>query len=129
MASISTDIAQKVDITARAFNSFNLQLDITNTNGSILDLTGYKVYFEIRSINNTLLRGLTNDNSSPYSDEGSLYNTSAVSLTEASGIITIAENATNMDFSKGSYKYSLKLESSSGQLKTWMLGKFKINSD
>jgi len=34
-----------------------------------------------------------------------------------------------MDFSKGSYKYSLKLESSSGQLKTWMLGKFKINSD
>tara|TARA_B100000424_G_C22668698_1_gene367253 strand:+ start:153 stop:542 length:390 start_codon:yes stop_codon:yes gene_type:complete len=129
MASISTDIAQQVDITARAFNSFNLQLDITNTNGSILDLTGYKVYFEIRSINNTLLRGLTNDNSSPYSDDGSLYNTSAVSLTEASGIITIAENATNMDFSKGSYKYSLKLESSSGQLKTWMLGKFKINSD
>jgi len=33
MASISTDIAQQVDITARAFNSFNLQLDITNTNG------------------------------------------------------------------------------------------------
>tara|TARA_R100000353_G_C6431231_1_gene175963 strand:+ start:168 stop:557 length:390 start_codon:yes stop_codon:yes gene_type:complete len=129
MATISTDIAQQVDITARAFNSFNLQLDITNTNGSILDLTGYKVYFEIRSVNNTLLKGLTNDTSSPYSDNGSLYNTSAVSLTETSGIITIAENASNMDFSKGTYKYSLKLESSSGQLKTWMLGKFKINSD
>lgn len=129
MATINTDIAQQIDITARAKNSFNLELQVSNTNGAALDLTGYNVYLEIKSIAGNLLKGFTNNNSSPYNNDGTLYNVNAVSLTAASGIINISENAAGMDLSKGSYKYSVKLESGTNQIKTWMFGKFKINDD
>ena len=129
MATINTDIAQQIDITARAKNSFNLQLEVSNTNGSPLNLTGYNVYLEIKTIAGNLLKGFTNNNSSPYNNDGTLYNVSSITLTEASGIINISENATGMDLSKGTYKYTVKLESSADQIKTWMFGKFKINDD
>lgn len=129
MATINTDIAQNIGIIARAGDSFNLQISITDSSSDTFDLTGYKVYFEIKSNTNVLLKGLTNDVSSPYSDAGSLYNTSAITLTATAGIITVSESATNMDFTKGNYKYIVKLKSSTGEIKTWMYGKLKINDD
>jgi len=129
MATINTDIAQQIDITARAKNSFNLELQVSNASGAALDLTDYNVYLEIKSIAGNLLKGFTNNNSSPYNNAGTLYNVNAVSLIATSGIINISENAIGMDLSKGSYKYSVKLESGPNQIKTWMFGKFKINDD
>ena len=127
MATINTDIAQTTDIIARSNNSFNLKININNSSGGDFDLTGYKVYFEIKAAaTSVLLRGLTNDTSSEYTSNN-LYSTTAVSI--ADGTITMAESADNMNITKGVYKYTLKLKSSEGQLKTWMLGKFKINDD
>jgi hypothetical protein len=131
MAEINTDIAQNIDIIARASDSFNLNVNITNSDESSFDLTGYKIYFEVKTAaQGTLLVGLTNDTDSPYSDSGSLYNTSAISLnTPTEGKITISETGSSMDITKGTYKYTLRLKSSSGSIKTWMYGKFKLNSD
>ena len=129
MATISTDIAKNVGIIARSGDSFSLQLSITDSNAEAFDLTGYKVYFEIKSNTNVLLRGLTNDTSSPYSDSGSVYTTDAITLIAESGIITVAASAASMDFTKGNYKYKVKLKSSATEIKTWMYGQLKINDD
>jgi len=131
MAEITTDIAQNIDIIARASDSFNLDINITNSDGTNFDLTSYKVYFEIKTISQgTLLLGMTNDTSAPYSNSGSLYNTSAISLnTPTEGKITIAESGANMDLTKGNYKYTLRLKASDDNIKTWMHGKLKMNSD
>tara|TARA_R100000278_G_scaffold122915_1_gene110470 strand:+ start:63 stop:458 length:396 start_codon:yes stop_codon:yes gene_type:complete len=131
MATISTDIAQQIDIIIRSADSFNLQLQVKNSDNSNFDLTGYKIYFEIKStVSNELMKGFTNNTSSPYNESGSLYNISSISLAEAeNGVISIAETADNMDFIKGTYKYTIKLESSAGNLKTWAFGKFKVNDN
>ena len=78
---------------------------------------------------NQIVKGFTNDTGAPYSDSGSLWNTSAISLTATSGIISITESAANMDFGKGTYKYTIKLKSSSGKIKTWVYGKLKLNDN
>jgi hypothetical protein len=127
MATINTDIAESIDIVARAKNSFNLKIDINTSAGSEFDLTGYKVYLDIKALaTGSLLRGLTNDTADAYTGN-SAYNTTAITL--SGGTITIAESSTNMDLAPGTYKYTLRLKSSTDQLKTWMYGKFKINAD
>jgi len=130
MATINTDIATNIDIVVRAEDSFSIQLSILDTASQAFDLTGYKVYMEIFTTSSgDLIKGFTNDTGSPYSDSGSLYNTTAVTLpTPIDGKISIAESATNMDFTKGTYKYSIKLKKSDGSQKTWMYGKLKVNA-
>jgi hypothetical protein len=130
MATISTDIAQNIDIIARSNDSFDMQVTITTSSGSAFDLTDYKIYMEIKGTSSSqIVKGFTNDTGTPYSDSGSLWNTSAISLTPTSGIISITESATNMDFGKGTYKYTIKLKSSSGKTKTWVYGKLKLNDN
>jgi len=118
MATINTDIAQKIDIIARENNSATINLVISDSSGTAFNLTGYSITHVIYS-----------DNINHISKSGS----SGITATgggsfDSTGKITISFTPTDLSILPGSYKHKLTLVKGS-ETKTWMYGKFKINND
>lgn len=120
MATINTDIAQKIDIIAREDNSTTINLNITNDSGSAFDLTDYTVNFKIYHESEVIL-SLTNGSGvlNPADSTGTLDN---------SGKLVINISNAQMSINPGTYKHKLTLTKNSS-IQTWMYGKFKVNND
>ena len=123
MATINTDIAQKIDIIARENNSATINLNISDESGVGFSLVGYSVTFSVYSSDsepiltktNLSLGGITNTTDGDY-------------VLNSTGSITIAISDIDNGFSPGSYKYKLSIFKA-GDTRTWMYGKYKLNED
>ena len=125
MATINTDIAQKIDIIVRENNSATINLVITNSSGSAFDLTNYNCNFNVYNLDNQNVFSISNTTTD---NEGSLTNSLGSETLSSDGKIIISINTTGTSQIPGSYKYRLVI-SNSTESKTWMYGKFKINND
>ena len=141
MATINTDISQKVDITIKAEDSLSLVLNITDSSGAVFDLSGYYVFFNIygASSDDTLIAASNitardtelsaSTTESDYFNIISGYTLSkpaAVIVTDASGKIELSLSFEETSLTPMSYKYKVRLKKGS-TIKTWMHGKFKVN--
>jgi len=120
MATINTDIAQKIDIVIRENNSATINLNITTDTGSAFDLTDYTVSFSVISNGENLLN-LTNG-------AGVLNPATSDGILDSTGKIVIAITNLQASIIPGTYKHKLVLTKNT-VIQTWMYGKFKINED
>tara|TARA_R110002012_G_scaffold124221_1_gene275160 strand:+ start:8516 stop:8890 length:375 start_codon:yes stop_codon:yes gene_type:complete len=124
MATINTDIAQKIDIIVREDNTATISLNITDSSGLAFDLTGYTVKFIVQnnsgddmfSLSNGTSDGITN----PADGTGTL---------DATGKCIIKMEISDTSLIPGTYKHKLILINSGVSTQTWMYGKFKVNKD
>ncbi len=127
MATINTDIAQKVDVIIRENNSATINLVITDTSGAAFDLDSYSLTFKVYdgmqtiiSLSNTSENGVINGITNPASGNQFL---------DSTGKVTISFTPTVASVNPGVYKYRLVLTKNATNVQTWMYGKFKVNAN
>jgi len=124
MATINTDIAQKIDITARENNSSTINLTIADAAGTAFSLVGYNITFYVYDNDSEVLFV-----KSSMSALGGIVNTlDGNYVLDSSGKITMAISDEDNSISPGSYKYKLSIYKE-GETRTWMYGKYKLNED
>jgi len=134
---ISSDISSNVNITARKNDSFYLKATITNSDGSVFDMTGYtSASLQIENANGVVVKKLARGGTpSTETDEVSKPDTIAIDTDLGIVIINVpaitsstssgsSVNYTNINLLVGTYDYTLKLTSTT-QVHTIMHGKFK----
>ena len=141
MATINTDISEKIDITIKAEDSLSLVLNITNSSGGAFDLSEYYVFFNIygASSDDTLIAASNitarDTELSASTDESDYFNIisgytlskpAAVIVTDTSGKIELSLTSSETSLTPMSYKYKVRLKKGT-TIKTWMHGKFKVN--
>tara|TARA_Y100000004_G_scaffold9209_1_gene10115 strand:- start:1139 stop:1567 length:429 start_codon:yes stop_codon:yes gene_type:complete len=141
MATINTDISEKIDITIKAEDSLSLVLNVTNSSGGAFDLSGYYVFFNIygASSDDTLIAASNitarDTELSLSTDESDYFNIisgytlskpAAVIVTDTSGKIELSLTSSETSLTPMSYKYKVRLKKGT-TIKTWMHGKFKVN--
>jgi len=142
MASINTDISQKIDITIKAEDTLSLVLNITDSSNAAFSLAEYYIFFNIYGVSSddTLIAAsnltarnaeLSGDNlvESDYFNVISNYTLSkptAISVDDNNGKITLSLSSSETSLTPGTYKYRVKLKKGT-TIKTWMHGKFKVN--
>ncbi len=141
MATINTDIAQKIDIIARQFDTFTIKLDMTKQDGTVYPLSNTYIVFNIYNSETEGSVLYLSNHDTGYPQGGAvgnlvtLYNKfttdtytvedkNAISFVSDTGVITI--NQSQLDIAPGSYKYKMILQTTTS-IKTWMYGKFKVN--
>lgn len=128
MATISTDIAQKIDIIVRENNTSTINLVITDSSGSPFDLALYTITFTVYDE--------TGNHITKSKDDG-ITNTSYSYPAFTNGKISIKLSANDLNILPKTYKHKLVFiknttingVSTNIETKTWMYGKFKINND
>jgi len=142
MATINTDISQKIDITIKAEDSLSLVLNITDSTGAAFNLAEYYVFFDIygTTSDDTLIAAsnLTARNTELSGDDltqsdyfnivtgYTLDKPTSVVVTDMTGKIVLTLTSDETSLTPGSYKYKVKLKKGT-TIKTWMHGKFKVN--
>ena len=141
MATINTDIAQKIDIIARQYDSFTVKLDMTKQDGTVYDLSNTYIVFNVYNsetegsvlfMSNENLAGtgtyFSNNNITLYdkftTDTYTHSSLASIFIDETNGVITLLQN--QLSIAPGTYKYKLILQTTTS-IKTWMYGKFKVN--
>ena len=143
MATINTDIAQKIDIIARQFDTFTVKLDMTNKDGTVYDLSDTYIIFNVYNAETEgSVLFMSNKNlGSPtigdyFTGEGvTLYDKfttdaythaaeSSIYVNANTGVITLLQN--QLSIAPGVYKYKMVLQTTNS-IKTWMYGRFKVN--
>jgi hypothetical protein len=143
MATINTDIAQKIDIVARQFDSFTIKLDMTKQDGTVYDLSNTYVALNIYNVETEgSVLFMSNKNlGSPtigsYFDTNNItlydkftidsythLSLDSITINSTIGVITLFQN--QLSIAPGTYKYKLILQTTTS-IKTWMYGKFKVN--
>lgn len=114
-AQINLDTSQRVDITCRKGDTFNLEITFNDSDGTTLDLTGYTWKLDVRETD-TSASAIIEDDAFSYSGT-------------AEGVLTISASSTTMaGVDGGLYVYDLQ-SSNTGNIKTWLYGIFKVNED
>ena len=143
MATINTDISQKVDIIIKAEDSLSLVLNITDSSGTAFDLTEYYVFFDIYGVNSDdTIIAAHNITAANTATTGSLlkkdyfnvldnYTTpedesDKITVTGVDGKIELNLSSDETSLTPGSYRYKMKLLKGT-TIKTWMHGRFKVN--
>tara|TARA_R110002167_G_scaffold166479_1_gene363504 strand:- start:217 stop:606 length:390 start_codon:yes stop_codon:yes gene_type:complete len=123
---ISSDISTNVDITCRKGDTFSLDAAITNSDGSIFDLSGYQAEFIVTNANDNTVRKF-------YSYAGSsgvIDYYSTISLNDTTGVLSINVTGNKMNVIEGQFKYILRVTATSGNnagdTHTILDGKFKV---
>tara|TARA_R110002012_G_scaffold5027_1_gene22878 strand:+ start:288 stop:722 length:435 start_codon:yes stop_codon:yes gene_type:complete len=143
MATINTDIAQKIDIIARQFDSFTIKLDMTKQDGTVYDLSNTYVAFNVYNVetegsvlfmsnknlgNPTIGTYFTTNNITLYdkftTDTYTHSSLSSIFVDSGVGVITLSQS--QLSIAPGAYKYKMILQTTTN-IKTWMYGKFKVN--
>ena len=120
---INLDIANRVDITTRRGDTFNLELTFNDEAGDPIDLSsGYEWMMQVResdTSSSAILDGDSNDDlAADFGFTG-----------DNNGLLTITVSATVMAGIEGGI-YVYDLQSSQGAVvTTWMYGIFKVNED
>ena len=142
MATINTDISQKIDITIKAEDSLSLVLNITDSAGVVFSLANYYVFFDIHGESDDTLIAAHNITSGNTATGLSLSrndyfnivtgtipanaSTDKITLTATEGKIVLNLTEAETSLTPGTYKYKVKLKKGT-TIKTWMHGKFKVN--
>lgn len=143
MATINTDIAQKIDVIARQYDSMTITLNMSTSTSSVYDLSNTYILFNVYN-GETEFSQIIYANASNTS--GTLYDAFAaasitmydkfkldgytvkeyagISIDTTTGKVTINENS--LRIAPGTYKYKMIIQSLTST-KTWMYGKFKVN--
>jgi len=132
MSKINLDISKRVDITCRKGDTFKLSIDVTDSAGAALNLSGYTIKMEVRN-------ALNADASYTHSDTAIILSTVASSGTKqlttslndggTTGRLVITGSNTNMAAAAaGEYVYDIEALVS-GEATTWLAGTFTINDD
>jgi hypothetical protein len=112
---INLDIANRVDITCRKGDTFELDIDIKDSAGVAIDLTSYTFKMEVRETDT--------------SSDVIIFNSSFSFTGDASGNLTVTASAATMEaIDSGMYVYDLQ-STYNGVVKTWLYGLFIINED
>lgn len=119
MATINTDIAQKIDIITRENNTATINLIISDENSVPYDLSAYTVTFTVYNDSDVFIEKTNNSG---------ITATASGNEPDSTGKITISIDTNDLSVIPGIYKHKLVL-SKTGETKTWMYGKFKINND
>jgi hypothetical protein len=115
ITSVNLDTSQRVDITCRKGDTFNLEITFKDPAGTALDLTGYTWKLDVRETD-TSVSAIIEDDAFSYSGTND-------------GVLTILASASIMAAVEGGlYVYDLQ-SSNTGNVKTWMYGIFKVNED
>lgn len=112
---VNLNTAACVNIEARRGDTFSLTSNISDANGTAIDLTAYTFKMEVREY-----------------DDGPLVISSAnISVSGTSlGVLTITITATNMLVTAGTYVYGLQAtKTSDSSISTWMYGLFEVVQD
>lgn len=141
MATINTDIAQKIDIIARQFDTFTVKLDMTKQDGTAYTLSNTYIVFNIYNPETEGSVLYLSNHDTGYPTGGSVGNVTtlydkfttdtytvedkdAINIDTSTGVITI--NQSQLNIAPGSYKYKMIIQTTTS-IKTWMYGKFKVN--
>lgn len=121
--SINLDIANRVDITTRRGDTFNLELTFNDENGDPIDLSsGYEWMMQVRESDTSTGALLDGDSNDDLAADFGFTGTNA-------GKLTITASAAVMSAIEGGI-YVYDLQSSQGAtVTTWMYGIFKVNED
>ena len=112
---INLDNSTRVDITCRRGDTFTLEFTFSDDAGDALDLTSYDCKMDVKETDTSVADIISEDN---FTYSGN-----------AQGVLTISATATIMAAVEGGlYVYDLQ-SNSSGSIKTWVYGIFKINED
>jgi len=112
---VNLDNAQLVNIICRRGDTFSIEIDFLDPNGSPLDLTGYTWKMDVSAYDGAPTPVL-NDTDFTYlgTSAGKLYVTATATV-----MLTIAA---------GQYVYGLQ-STDTGIVKTWIYGTFTVNED
>tara|TARA_R110002012_G_scaffold209830_1_gene380437 strand:- start:175 stop:609 length:435 start_codon:yes stop_codon:yes gene_type:complete len=143
MATINTDIAQKIDVIARQNDSMNITLNMTTSSGSAYDLSNTYILFSVytpeteeslidyknaSSTSGTLFLYFDANNITMYDkikiSTFTVTKNTAININETTGVVTLSDMQLNLP--AGNYKYKMIVQSITST-KTWMYGKFKVN--
>lgn len=116
MADANLIIKQTLNITCMKNDTFNLDMDWTNSADIAVDLTLYTFKVQVKRNAASTISLLTFDDSDFTKD--------------ASGNLTMTKSAADMDIEAGVYHYDMQATTiSDGSIATWMGGRFTISED
>tara|TARA_R100001377_G_scaffold83497_2_gene65111 strand:+ start:126 stop:560 length:435 start_codon:yes stop_codon:yes gene_type:complete len=143
MATINTDIAQKIDIVTRQHDTFVLTLNMSTSSGTSYDLSNTYILFNIYNgeseDSQLLLSNASNESGTLFNlfvagskvmydkfniDTYTVKISDAVIINNTTGVVTISNYA--LPIAPGNYKYKMIVQTTTS-IKTWMHGKFKVN--
>ena len=114
MSKVSLDVAQRLDITCRKGDTFNLVINVSDSSGTAVDLSTYNFEMEVRQ---------TDTSSGP-----TIANSSITKDGTAAGVLTITIAASVMEKDAGLYVYDLETNKG-GIHQTWLTGVITIVED
>ena len=115
MSKVSLDVAQRLDITCRKGDTFNLVVNVSDSTGTAVNLSTYSFKMELRETD-------TKETNTLSSDQITITGTSG-------GVITISILASVMaGISSGLYVYDLQTINA-GVTQTWLTGVITVNED
>jgi len=133
--SINLDTAERLDITCRRGDSFALDLDVNDSDGDALNMTGYTFKMEVRTSDTINTDDLTNSaiilstEDSDDSNNKQIVPTTAADDLEA-GDVSFTVSATNMKgVNGGAYVYDIQAIDAQSKVTTWLYGAFIVNED
>ena len=115
MSKVSLDVAQRLDITCRKGDTFNLVVNVSDSSGTAVDLSSSIYTFEME-VRQTDTSSVTIPNSSVTIDG------------TAAGVLTITIAASVMEKDAGLYVYDLETIKG-GVHQTWLTGVITIVED
>jgi len=129
--SINLDVSQRVDITCRKGDSFELDLDITDESGKPKNISSYSFKMEVRKTDTSDAAYADGDDTIILSTEDGSGDSKEITHTtpDSSGNVTFQVTATNMrGVDAGLYVYDIEAKTGSS-VTTWLHGLFKVNED
>ena len=133
--SINLDTAERLDITCRRGDSFALDLDVTDSSGDALDMTGCNFIMEVRTSDTINTEDLTNSAIILSTEDSGNSNNKLITHTDVSddleaGDVVFSVTASNMKgVGGGAYVYDIQAVDSTGKVTTWLYGAFIVNED
>ena len=115
MSKVSLDVAQRLDITCRKGDTFNLVINVTNSSGVAENLTSYSFEMQLRETDVSTLPTIDRSQMSIVGTSG--------------GVLTVNISASVMaNISSGVYVYDLQTQKG-GLTQTWLTGVITVNED
>jgi|TARA_Y100000015_G_scaffold23839_1_gene23063 hypothetical protein len=133
--SINLDTAERLDITCRRGDSFALDLDVTDSSGTALNMSGYNFIMEVRTADTINTEDLTNSAIILSTEDTGNSNNKLITHTTASqdltaGDVVFSITAANMKgVVGGAYVYDIQAVDGTGKVSTWLFGAFIVNED
>lgn len=119
MASINLDISTKLDITCRRNDTFSLELTFADDTGAPVNLEEYSNFMmEVRRHDRQTGNAIVKFTKADGQISGNSF-----------GEMLISRDAASMSISGGDYVYDMQAVKSSGEVYTWLRGRFKVNED